>query len=77
MYEEHFGFRESPFSLTPNTQFFVEARFKTAPDENEQAVRLFYDDLPGKTIKVSRTADDTKLYRSTGYHLMYGYEDVR
>lgn len=26
MYREHFGLRESPFSLTPNTQFFVEAR---------------------------------------------------
>jgi type II secretory pathway predicted ATPase ExeA len=26
MYKEHFGFRDSPFSLTPNTKFFVEAR---------------------------------------------------
>lgn len=71
------GFAPIEGGLRYGQQFFVEARFKTAPDENEQTVRLFYDDLPGKTIKVARTADDRKLYRSKGYHLMYGYDDAR
>lgn len=71
------GFAPIEGGLRYGQQFFVEARYKTAPDENEQTVRLFYDDLPGKTIKVARTADDKKLYRSKGYHLMYGYDDAR
>lgn len=71
------GFALIEGGLRYGQQFFVEARYKTAPDEIEQTVRLFYDDLPGKTIKVARTADDKKLYRSKGYHLMYGYDDAR
>jgi outer membrane biosynthesis protein TonB len=69
------GFAAIDGKLRYGQQFFVEARFKKAPEEGERTVRLFYDDLPGARIKVARTADDEKLYRSKGYHLMYGYHD--
>ena len=71
------GFAPLKGKLRYGQQFFVEARFKEEPKEDEQNVRLFYDDLPGAQVKLARTADDRKLYRSKGYHLMYGYHDER
>jgi hypothetical protein len=64
------GFAPITGKLKFGEEFFLEAKFKEEPKETLKLVRLFYDDLPGTLIQVERTGDDTKIYRSKGYHLM-------
>ncbi len=75
MYEQHFGFAEAPFSLTPNTHFYLNAlshknayeTVKLALDTQEGFIKVVGEVGTGKTLLCRRLLNELDEPYHTAY----------